>query len=96
LIPTLKRGAREAQDPRSKVELLKDVHFPPPIEVDLTDITGYTYPKRVSMPSLLTKEEVVAAIIGASKDKAPGLDGIPNKVLQRVAGAVPELLTRIF
>jgi hypothetical protein len=95
-IPTLKRGAREAQDPRSKAELLKDVHFPPPVEADLTDVTGYIYPERISMPSQLTKEEVVAAIMRASKDKAPGPDGIPNRVLQRAAGVTPELLTRIF
>ena len=48
------------------------------------------------MPSQLTKEEVVAAVMTASKDKAPGPDGIPNRVLQRVAGAAPALLTRIF
>ena len=48
------------------------------------------------MPSQLTKEEVVAIIIAASKDKALGPDGILNRMLQRVAGAVPELLTRIF
>jgi hypothetical protein len=48
------------------------------------------------MPSQLIKEEVVAVVIAASKDKALGPDGIPNRVLQRVAGAAPELLTRIF
>ena len=95
-IPTLKRGTPEAQDPRSKAELLKDVHFPPPVEADLTDITDYIYPERVSIPSQLTEKEVTTAITAASKDKAPGPDGIPNRVLQRVVSMASELLTQIF
>lgn len=31
-----------------------------------------------------------------TKDKAPGLDGIPNKILKRVASVAPTLVTRIF
>jgi hypothetical protein len=84
------------KSPRSKTELLKDVHFLSSVEADLTDVTDYTYPERVSIPSQLTKEEVVAVIMAASKDKALGPDEILNRVLQRVAGAAPELLTRIF
>jgi hypothetical protein len=95
-IPTLKRGTREAQDPRSKAELLKDVHFPLPVKADLTDITDYIYPERVSIPSQLTKKEVTTVITAASKDKALRPDGIPNRVLQRVASIAPELLTQIF
>jgi hypothetical protein len=95
-IPTLKRGEREAHDPHSKAEMLKDVHFPPPVEADLTDANEYPYPEGVSMPNQLTKEEVMAAITKTPKDKAPGPDGIPNRILHRVAGVAPEVLTRIF
>jgi hypothetical protein len=48
------------------------------------------------MPSQLTEKEVTTVITAASKDKAPGPDGILNRVLQRVASMAPELLTQIF
>jgi hypothetical protein len=48
------------------------------------------------MPSQLTEEEVVNVVTTASKDKALESDGIPNRVLQRVVGMAPELLTQIF
>ena len=38
--------------------MLKDVHFPPPVEADLDDLVGFQYPQEVDMPSELTVTEV--------------------------------------
>jgi hypothetical protein len=48
------------------------------------------------MPSQLIKKKITTVITAALKDKALGPDGIPNRVLQRVASMAPELLTQIF
>jgi hypothetical protein len=76
--------------------MMKDAHFPPPVEADLNDLAGFQYPREVEIPSDLTTTEVVQAIISTTKDKAPGPDGIPNRVLHRVAYVSPTLLRNIF
>jgi hypothetical protein len=50
----------------------------------------------VEMPSELTEREVLEAIMRTKPDKAPGPDGIPNRVLQEFAGEASALLTRLF
>jgi hypothetical protein len=86
----------EAQDPRSKAKLLRQTHFPPPPEADLQDIEDFQYPTPVDQAPRLTLEEINRAIMTTAKDKAPGPDGIPNRVLQIVAGVAPVLLLRLF
>jgi hypothetical protein len=44
----------------------------------------------------LEEDEVTAAILRLSKDKSPGTDGIPNRVLRLITCELPALLTRIF
>ena len=58
IVPTLIQGAVKAHDSSSKAAMLKDVHFPPPVEADLDDLVGFRYPQEVSMPSKLTVTEV--------------------------------------
>jgi hypothetical protein len=48
------------------------------------------------MPSELTEREVLEAIMRIKPNKAPGPDGIPNRVLQEFAGEAPALLIRLF
>ena len=48
------------------------------------------------MPSELTVTEVTQAILLTKKDNAPGPDGIPNRVLHRIACVSPTLLRNIF
>jgi hypothetical protein len=76
--------------------MLKQAHFPSPMEADLSDLERYNYPERISIPEKLDEKEALNVIKELTKDKAPGLDGIPNRVIKRVAGAAPALLTRIF
>jgi hypothetical protein len=76
--------------------MLKQAHFSPPVEADLSDLEGYSYPERISIPEELAENEALDVIKELAKDKASGPDGIPNRVLKRVAGVTPALLTRIF
>ena len=96
IILTLIQGAVKAHDSSSKAVILKDVHFPPPVEADLDDLVGFQYPQEVDMPSELTVTEVTQAILLTKKDNAPGPDGIPNRVLHRIACVSPALLRNIF
>jgi hypothetical protein len=66
------------------------------VEADLSNLKKYNYLKRISIPEKLNENKALNVIKELTKDKAPGLDGIPNKVIKRVAGVTPALLTRIF
>ena len=96
IVLTLIQGAVKAHDSSSKAAMLKDTHFPPPVEADLDDLAGFQYPQEVDMPSELTITEVTQAILLTKKDNAPGPDGIPNRVLHRIACVSPALLRNIF
>jgi hypothetical protein len=76
--------------------MLKQTYFPPPVKTDLRDLEGYSYPERVFIPKRLAEDEGLKVIKKLANNKAPGLDKIPNRILKRVAGVVPALLTRIF
>jgi hypothetical protein len=66
------------------------------VEADLSDLKEYSYLKKIFIPEKLDENETLNVIKELTKDKAPGSDGIPNKVIKRVAGVAPALLTRIF
>ena len=76
--------------------MLKSTHFPPPVEADLDDLAGFQYPQEIDMPSELTITEVTQAILFTAKDKAPGPNGILNRILHRIVGVSPALLKNIF
>jgi hypothetical protein len=66
------------------------------VKADLSDLEEYNYFKRIFIPEKLDENKALNVIKELTKDKAPGLDGIPNKVIKRIAGVAPALLTRIF
>jgi hypothetical protein len=66
------------------------------VEADLSDLKKYNYFKRIFIPKKLDENEALNVIKELTKDKALGSDGIPNKVIKRVAGVTPALFTRIF
>lgn len=79
-----------------KIDMLKASFFPPPPEADLSDIESYTYPQPAICPLLITKMEMLTAIQQPKADKAPGPDGIPNRLLQACAEKLSEMLTPLF
>ena len=94
-MPTLSHNGRTATTFQEKAEMLKDKFFSSP-EADLTDIQGFIYPQTPAYPLIITKEEVLAAIKRSNADKALGLDGIPNQILQAYSNKLSEMLTSLF
>jgi hypothetical protein len=66
------------------------------VEADLSDLKKYSYFKRIFILKKLDENEALNVIKELTKDKALGLNGIPNKIIKRVAGVAPTLFTRIF
>jgi hypothetical protein len=52
------------------------------VEADFSNLKGYSYLKRIFIPEKLNKNKVLNAIKELTKNKAPGLNGIPNKVIK--------------
>jgi hypothetical protein len=66
------------------------------VEADLSDLEGYSYPERVFISERLSENEVFNVIKKLAKDKALGLNEIPNRIFKRVVNAASALITRIF
>ena len=66
------------------------------MEADLSNLKGYNYPERVSILERLDENKAFNIIKELAKDKAPGLNRIPNRILKRVASITPILITGIF
>ena len=82
VVPPLRGPQGEAATAREKAELLFQAHFPPPPVVDLSDMDGFEYPLPIEDGPRLTAEEVLRALKKPSQDKAPGPNGVPNRVLR--------------
>ena len=95
-MPPLTFNNRTANTFTEKAEVLKEAFFPAPPEADLSDLEGYYYPEAKACPIKITKQEVLAAIRRPNPDKAPGPDGIPNRILQACAEKLSDMLTPLF
>ena len=84
--------ARKASE---KAEVLRHSFFPPPPEAELSDTIDYTYPDAIECPEITTTE-IVRAVRAAAPNKAPGTDGIPNKVLHKTLDVLLPHLHRLF
>ena len=76
--------------------MLKQAYFPPPVEADLGDLEGYSYSERVFILKRLDENKALNIIKGLAKNKALGLNKIPNRILKRVANIISILITGIF
>ncbi|THC87470.1 hypothetical protein EYZ11_013084 [Aspergillus tanneri] len=79
LIPTLNTEDGPAETAEQKVEAFRRVFFPLPPPADLSNINTTQLPQQIDFP-VLQQHEVLKCIRRAPPDKAPGPDGIPNKV----------------
>jgi hypothetical protein len=82
-------------DPAGKADVYRNTFFPMPPEADLEGTRQTKYGNQVELP-LITEKEVRDAIRAASPLKAPGPDGIANKVLQAGTVQLTAHLTRTF
>ena len=95
-MPKLKFNDQIADTFDDKAEMLKSIFFPAPPPADLSDIEGSFYPTSSHCPMIITKSEVSKALHRLKLDKAPGLDGISNRILKACAEKLVELLTPLF
>jgi ribonuclease HI len=94
--PPLKTADGElATDPQQKAHALQQAFFPKPPEADLSDLHGYKYLAPIEFPPI-TEQEIARAIKRAAPRKAPGTDGIPSLILQRVAPELVPILHVIY
>jgi hypothetical protein len=93
--PTLESQGQSMRTPEAKAAAFRETFFPRPPPADLSDIETFLYPEGLPFPPV-TVEEVRHAIKRAPADKAPGDDGIPNRVLHWVLPVIDIYLTNLF
>lgn len=94
--PTLRYNDTDYTAPREKAALFRKVLHPEPPEADLSDIgPRLKYPRPYETPPI-TLDEVRTAISNVKPNKAPGPDGIPNLVLQRLLPLIEHYLVNLF
>ena len=79
-----------------KAAYLREHAFSTPIRAELGDTLNYRYSKPLGIEDRLSIEEVLAAYLRTKLDKAPGPDGISNKVIHLLARSRIALLERLF
>ncbi|OQD70292.1 hypothetical protein PENANT_c265G00793, partial [Penicillium antarcticum] len=87
IMPPLKTADGIAESTTEKVQALRKTFFPTPPEADLSDIgSSRSQPQKttITFPPI-TEQELTDAIRRAPPNKAPGPDGIPNKVWRLLA-----------
>ena len=84
-----------AQDVESKTAALQEVFFPTPPSADLSDIAGYQYGEAGEWHTI-TQEEIREAIHQVPPDKAPGPDGLPNRIIKLACRTMVPQLAVIF
>ena len=81
---------------KEKVVFLREYAFSRPIEADLGNIPNYRYPRPLRTEDRLSSDEILAACLRTKPNKAPGPDGIPNRVIYLLARSRIALLERLF
>jgi hypothetical protein len=66
------------------------------MKADLSDLKKYSYLKKIFISKEFNENKTLNVIKKLTKNKVLSLNGISNKVIKRVAGVTPTLLTKIF
>ena len=90
-----KQDGTSAIESEDKAELLQATFFSTPPEADLRDLEDYEYPEPLQMP-LIREQELSNAILQALSNKAPGPDGIPNRILHLSLPQILPLLLPLY
>ena len=81
---------------KAKANILALHFFPPPRDADLSDIEGHLYPAEHDVPQIVTADEVAKVLKQSAPDKAPGPDGIPNRMLRECSTVLAPPLAILF
>src|SRR5947207_4436730 len=92
-IPTLD-GKAETYEQMSNT--LQCNFFPPPPPADLKDIRHATYPQEAKYDPIISIQQIRAAVSKTAPNKAPGPDGIPNRVLKQALPCIEIWLQKIL
>lgn len=86
IMPPLKTADGIAESTSEKVQALRKAFFPTPPEADLSDIESSRSQQKptISFPPI-SKQELADSIRRTPPNKAPGPDGIPNKIWRLLA-----------
>jgi len=81
VVPTLDGNASYS----NMADALRDAFFPPPPQADLRDARNVTYPTPVEAEcaATITTAQIRRAVMRTAPNKAPGPDGVTNKVLHQ-------------
>jgi hypothetical protein len=85
----------EVTEAREKAEVFRRTFFPRPLAADLEDMQDAQYAGQIDLPPI-TEKEILEAIKLTSPLKAPGPDGLPNRVLQATADTIVDHLVSVF
>lgn len=80
----------------AKAEILASHFFPPPREADLSDIAEFENPAQLDASTTVTAEDVAKVLKAACPDKAPGPDGITNRVPRECSEVLAPFLAAFF
>ncbi len=84
------------EDHEDKARILRNAFFPPPLETDLTDLQDCQYPPELEALPQISPDEVRKAIFAPRPDKAPGPDGITNRILRLAYEELAPHLLQLF
>lgn len=95
--PALNKGDETmAETTEEKIDILKKTFFPKPPEANMEDIDGATYPRVNRAWHPITVQEVLIAIANTCNDKAPGDDGVTNRILKLAEPTIAPALADLF
>ncbi|KAI0997925.1 hypothetical protein K3495_g10264 [Podosphaera aphanis] len=71
--------------------------FPPPVAANIQDIAGTIYPDELhTVTRIITSAEIEEILGQLPSDKAPGPDGIPNRLLKNCKETLSKVLADLF
>ena len=84
------------KDNQGKANAFAGVLFPPPVQADLPDIPSLPVPPAIQIDQVVAEEQISTILQQLPPDKAPGPDGIVNRVLTKCRHTVAPHLSRLF
>jgi hypothetical protein len=81
---------------KEKATILAEQFFPLPIEADLSDIPGFTYPEPRTAKKEVEEEDIITALKGLAPNKAPGPKKITNRFLKTCGEQLALVLAKLF